>query len=200
MPIIPVWHFPGTKKYFESKVEYRAYLRTLAEKRLKEFNFKKAVSLLDAKFAEMTDLDSYDEISAWIEQHSGLFYANACLRDKRHFQREQCRIFNVRFLNIKFNQLVRNTHNAPKGKPTNWRGEDHLPKGYPGVKGCISFNYTSDVAPWDLFNNTPIHLGSGGGQSANENRASFYSADVILFEEEWPGIHRMRVLDRLCAD
>jgi len=65
---------------------------------------------------------------------------------------------------IHYRDLVSNTHSSPAGLPQNWRGEAHLPKGYPGWMGRVWIRYAEPCRSFGSspFDSTLTHTGTGG--------------------------------------
>lgn len=113
---------------------------------------------------------------------------------------------------VAHNNLVSNTHSSPQGHPQNWRGEQHLPRGYPGWFGRVWIRYAGQPRSFgaDPFDRTLTHTGTGGAGSyggpwqgicsARWNRYGHrpprgaypavvcYSWDYRFYDLDWPGI------------
>src|SRR5579859_3405860 len=169
MPKIIAWQCSETGTLFADKTDYQKHLRKLAaEKRLRR-RFENLRNSMTQSFAEMrATCNSFEEVAVWVMAHSELFALNEYLRWKDRMpnvfdlqKMKKSTFTDVEFRNMHYSDNVSNTHAAPFGKPTNWRGEDHLPRGYPGWRGRISFKINDDFEY--NFCNSGINTGSGGG-------------------------------------
>lgn len=103
----------------------------------------------------------------------------------------------LKFYNLTFSNNLSNSHSAPIGKPTNWRGEFNSPTGYPGYGGMVTFkvNYRDSEQYWKgeyvKMNGAPyvgivgLNTGSGGGRDSS-NVHVIYQYDVKLFLDDFP--------------
>jgi hypothetical protein len=123
---------------------------------------------------------------------------------------------------VKYSKCVSNTHDAPKGKKTNWgyRDKDY-PNGFPGFEGRVWIRYENSPVSFyssDVFNKTCFHTGTGGFGCYNhpvwekltnkllnkgKNRKRFdsiwhsYSWDFRFFTEDFPQVEEMLMWEKL---
>lgn len=80
---------------------------------------------------------------------------------------------------FRYSESVRNTHAAPRGKPTNWHCRDDLPRGYPGFEGRVWIMlYQPCVRPFhasDLVSKFCMRTGTGGFGSYSGPWRQMYS-------------------------
>ena len=150
------------------------------------------------KFAELWQQPSFEKIAEWVNINSNVFLLNA-LGNNSNYRYLYNRIVNdfrieVTYLEGRWSEVVSNNHSAPFGKRTNWGGRvKDAPRGYPGWQGSISFTMSHEVPSFttNMFNNTGINIGSGGGGGLK------FQYTVELFEDDWPGLAKSRTLDIL---
>jgi hypothetical protein len=90
---------------------------------------------------------------------------------------------------------VRNTHHAPRGKKSNWKRSEDLPKGYPGLYiGSLSIEFRGKDAlrgeykhPLEEYESI-IYIGSGGSRSPSSEGYERLGWDGALFFEDFPKI------------
>jgi hypothetical protein len=178
---------PWTKKLFVRKRDYVTHLKSLRKRRM----HKKARQLRDERHMQtLWNVGSFQEMIDWVETNSTFIFERlhtpqsgekwAKLRDE--FQ------VKITYLSVQHGEHISNSHNAPRGKPTNWGRQPGLPRGYPGWGGRIEFQ----VLPLDNGINGSsvgrllrLHTGTGGGISGG-----YYGYDVCFFEEDWPGLSK----------
>ena len=106
-----------------------------------------------------------------------------------------------------------NTHCAPEGRPTNFFGNMSIARHYDGLNGRIWLRfanvpgYVAANAGSNIFNNEPLHTGTGGSgsykgpwaniykfsferQLPSEQRPRTFSWDFRLFLDDWPGLKK----------
>jgi hypothetical protein len=68
---------------------------------------------------------------------------------------------------IRYSDLVSNSHSSPEGYPQNWEGRDTAPRVYPGWSGRVWIRYADDTVSWGSspFERTLTHTGTGGAGS-----------------------------------
>lgn len=207
MPLVSAWYCTHTDKLFSSKKEYVSHLKKLANERMIKVKVEKSKNIKLSQLAEMHDLESFHDIEDWIVKHSDLFVLTSC---KLPSGQEIPKIVSIELTNMKFDKFISNSHNAPIGKLTNWGGREGIPTGYPGWKGRVLYRILGSYPEFlsNLFKNTGICLGTGTGSACSGSRVfdnnkliqSSYSAEVILFAADWPGLSRQQVLTRLLTE
>lgn len=186
MPKIEAWECPTTGNLFKHKEDYRRHMAKLAAARRFAANRKIMLAQAEVCVKELHQQKSFADICRWIEKNYRLLYERQIIignfSNRRNVMPSDFFVKDVAFENMVWSDMCSNSHSAPAGKKTNWCGSrsgDGVPRGYPGYTGSISFT-TSQYGYCDLFKNTGIHTGSGGG---SEKKFRF---DVTLFAEEWP--------------
>ena len=188
MPLVEVWECTRTGKFFRSKVRYQEHLRKLARANLLKRAQTKSKFNLAAKFVEMRNLMSIEEITDWINTHNNLFVLNYYYQSgifTEAYDYDNWKLFTVRF-DLRGGLSPQScTHSAPFGKETNWGCKPDKPTYYPGWRGSIEIEYESNDGYRlfsDCFRGTGINTGTGGSAS----KKSRY--DVILFADDWHGL------------
>jgi hypothetical protein len=146
---------------------------------------------------------NFEDWVAWVEQNGKVLLENA----NANYIPDDFAI-KINFIDLRWEDSVSNSHCAPFGKSTNWGGtQTHrgVPRGYPGWRGRMEWTqFGKSVRPsgrptrpypkrdlFDSFNgvwdNTPVHTGSGNGGGAWEQG----QYEISLFQEEWPGLSAM---------
>jgi hypothetical protein len=116
---------------------------------------------------------------------------------------------------IRYSDLVSNTHSSPEGYPHNFMRKEELPKGYSGWTGRVWIRYAEECRGFggDPFAKTLTHTGTGGAGSYDgpwKNIASHrfkrygfgqpknaypepkvYSWDYRFYDLDWPKLAEM---------
>jgi hypothetical protein len=116
---------------------------------------------------------------------------------------------------IRYSELVSNTHSNPEGYPGNFMNKPNLPKGYPGWLGRVWIRYSEECRSFGSypFAKTLTHTGTGGAGSYHgpwTNIAShrykklgftraanaypepkIYSWDYRFYDLDWPKLAEM---------
>ena len=152
----------------------------LAKAQLQE-QIRSVEQSLDRLKAEATHIS---EIEQWIQDNGQTLAQFARHQPTHPLPNANFKITHVR-LNVSWNLMCSNSHCAPRGGVQNWIRDPLKPRGYPGWCGRADFlfegTYTSFFSK--LFENTSIHLGSGGGGLKS------YGCGVTLFASDWPGLY-----------
>lgn len=157
------------------------------------------VSELNQMISDLQSQPSLESIAQWFSLHSDrlsrLRFKHAISKLKKPPADLSIRIT---YLNLRYDDLVSNTHSAPKNKQTNWSRESDKPLGYPAFHGLIEFQQALGWKELDSFlhpamSGLGIHTGSGGGIGKGR-----YGYDVKFFIEEWPGLEAIKIYDVLC--
>jgi len=197
--VCTAYQCPWTNEIFGTKRQYVEHLKELRETRMRR---RARIAKFEKVRAEFNSQKTFGDIIQWIENHPEFFFDTAVTRplfprpckptDRENFY------IKILDLTVRWDESVSNTHNCPRGGKTNWGGrKPNVPHGYPGWRGRITFSvrqYNPDgtinkrppAHGSEVFNNTGICTGSGGGGS---NSSSY---DVIFFDADWPGLDRAR--------
>jgi hypothetical protein len=185
---VEVWKCRKTGTLFEDTTDWRRYLTKKAAQKLFLKRRKERRAKAEICVDELRMLGSFEAIEQWLETNYALLFERQIINGNINFWGEKTKTMpkgfalkNVRLLNMTWQDSCSNTHCAPRGKFTNWGGDKKgYPRGFPGYRGRIEFeigkHYTHSS---DLFRDTGIHTGSGGG-------GEFSGYDVTMFAEEWP--------------
>lgn len=194
---------PWTNELYLTKKTYVKHLNTLRvnrmHRRAREIRHRK-------KLEDLWNQPSFDKIINWIELNPDVFWKigsgmdiNVNWRNDRwNAIRDKFEI-KITHLSLDYSDSVSNSHSCPHNGMTNWGGDKLLkdgtpaPTGYPGYRGRIEWEFTTDIPGFcsDLFRNTRIHTGSGGGGAL---RGSY---EVRFFLDDWPGIKQAVEEERL---
>lgn len=192
---------PWTNEVFGTKKGYVNHLKVLREDRIHQGIRNRIQHKI---FEEFINQGSFEKIIEWIETHPEFFFDRVVQRgrdgwrDRREHLREKFWI-KITYLDVNWSNTVSNSHSCPRIGVTNWGGRDTLkdgspaPRGYPGWGGRIEFQLSHDLGfGSDIFRNTGIHTGTGGGTSDNR-----YGYDVKFFASDWPGLEKKLLFDIL---
>jgi hypothetical protein len=176
---------PWTEDLFATKKGYVNHLVKLRETRMHK---RAKQNIRDKKFAEFYNQPSLKGIVNWVNTNPEFFFDNGYRRAWEHDRERLLKArdefwVKITYLDLTYSECVSNSHNAPRGKSTNWgRRDKNVPGGYPGFAGNIEFQMSHDIGfGSDLFRGTGINTGSGSG--VGEHR---YGFDVRLFLEDFP--------------
>lgn len=156
------------------------------------------------QLAALRKSNTFDDIIEWVEKNNNIIFDRVYRLGNFHRAKDvslarQDFFVQISYLAVTHSESVRNTHCAPKGKRTNWFGNSDLPVGYPGWHGRIEFTvYDIGVSGSDIGRSLLLHTGTGGGVAAKfRPNVLYYGYDVKLFEDDWPGLKELVVLNKL---
>lgn len=201
MALVQAYQCPHTGKLFalEDKVKYEKH----RDKAKREIDAQKkhedALKNIDGFFTNMREtVTSLAELEHFILTNSEMFITNG---KRNYWGLSSKHKFDLQFLKVeirdcRFRPDVSNGHSAPIGKEQNWGGrKEGVPTSYPGWKGKIIFSYNENARyPGSfsgMFDGTGVYLGSGSGGGKS------YQSELILWEDDWPGLAKVRLMDRL---
>ena len=102
--------------------------------------------------------------------------------------------------NLKWSDNVSNSHYAPVSGVTNFSQKDNLPKNYSGWIGRFDYvvqsnknQLSSYPGSSEMWRNTRIHSGTGGGgghKNQEENFLQSFGYGFRLFASDWPAMAR----------
>ena len=196
---ITAYKCTDTGKIFEHHSEYQVHRKQYLAEQAKIAARQARVAAADTIIDNLRNSSgTFDEITQWVidnqETPIDRFYAN---HPNERRPRETKRYVPFRITSVKLdgmhhNVTISNSHSAPRGMPTNWRGNHHLPTGYPGWHGRILIQHEGDFSQVSrMFSDIGICTGTGGGGGG------YLSYDVKLWEADWPA---MRMYQLLCQD
>jgi len=189
---------PWTNEIFGTKRQYVKHLKELRETRMHR---RARMAKFEKVRAEFNSQKTIEDVIQWIENHPEFFF-DAGLRGtffpSKHKPTDRENFYiKVTGLRLRWSDEVSNSHNCPRGGKTNWgRRDPDAPTSYPGWSGRIEYklrqynpdgtiNKNPPVHGSDVFKNTGICTGSGGGGSS-------YAYDIILFDADWPELTKSR--------
>lgn len=192
--IAKAYQCPWTSELYATK---RAYVKHLKELRKNRMHKRARKNLWDRKFADFYNQPTIQDIVKWIELNPEFFYDNgiksAWASDVRKYEKENVRekfSFKITYLDLTWNDWLSNSHSAPRGKKTNWSGENRdYPRGFPGWGGDIEYVVSHDMGfGSDIVRGLGINTESGGARgSGTEHR---YGYGVKFFADDWPGLFK----------
>lgn len=182
---------PHTGKLFEDNAEYLKHLSRLNSQRQRDKKRKEKMDAIDAWIAEeKAKITRVEDIPAWVVNNQ-VKLMEACnfkgpmWYDGNFYPDDFLQKFV--FENIKFQDPLSNSHDAPKGGVTNFSRVAGKPIGYPGYQvrsiGSLKRRDRRQGFPIkNLYRLLDLHVGTGGG-SNNE-----WGYDIRIFISDWPGL------------
>lgn len=199
--IASAYQCPWTNDLFATK---RGYVNHLDDLRKTRMHRRARQKIQDRKFEDFCNQPSLDCIVNWIETNPEFLFDNAirlawASNKEKLLEKRNDFWAKITYLDVSYSNSVSNSHDAPRGKKTNWGGRETskdgkpLPRGYPGFVGKIEYQMSHDIG-WgsDLFKGLGINTGTGGG--ITECR---YGFEVRIFLDDFPGLARSIENDRL---
>jgi len=184
-----------TGKIFELELDYDTHRTTfLTNRRIAQTRADNVARFVDMITQFQNTCTDIDELSNWIMSNQQTIIDRASMGNtaqrKLRKNEQPFKLLSVEFTDIYHSLIISNSHSAPKGFPTNWRGSRSLPLGYPGSCARINITYQGNYSGFisDVFNILDINLGCGGGGGSK------YQAEVRIFDADWPGMSCYRAL------
>ena len=192
--IVKAFRCPWTHKLYNSKQSYVAHLSRLRadRNRIRNRNLR-----LQRMTEDLNSQPSWLDVIRWIDTNSHYFLFQAKSQDfneSANWPPPEEFSLRITFLELEYSECVSNSHSHPRNGVSNWARVSSIPDGYPGWEGAIEFT-TSHALPThasNIMRNSGIHTGTGGGRSGNR-----YGYSVRMFDADWPGPIKQRVLDIL---
>jgi hypothetical protein len=218
MPLIEVWHYPGSDHYFYSKEEYRDYLRRCAAHNLYVRKVKRMQAarweILRGFWREARTIqgvvdtlwENTDYIQSLVMSTDELVEAHEGTGKKRKRKKRKPFEWYGIELNVRYNEHASNSHQCPHNGVENWARKDDLPKYYPGYTGQIKLMYSRDPGEFisdDIarcLKRMGVHTGSGGGGDRKHpyyGRMEVRSYEVTLFLDDWEGLRKAQVFQKV---
>lgn len=189
---------PVTGRLFDNLEKYRGHLIAVRRSRNNNRQLNQATLLADQAITWATqNVASADEFENWFRDNWSVLATRGIGRsglwsNKRKIVIPQ--LAGVR-MKINFSPMASNTHSCPQGGVTNWRRHHNMPRGYPGWEGNLSWRHDSanqcSGLGSDIFRDTVIHTGTGGGAGDG------YQYSVTLWADDWPAWNRQHTWDIL---
>lgn len=179
-----VYQCPWTNDLFATKKAYLKHLKELRENRMHK---RARQNIINRKFDILYNQPSFMDIINWIETNPEFLFDNVIEHGHSGWASRRAHIrkdfwVKITYLDLTYSQYVSNSHYAPRGKKTNWGGNNNIPRYYAGWEGRISFQLSHDVGfTSEIFRRTGIHTGTGGGGGGN-----IYGYDCRMFLDDWP--------------
>lgn len=199
MAKVTAWKCENTGTLFGTEEEFRAHLCHKRYRRFVEKRRETRRSTLEERVGVLRQLTSFAEIEAWLNANGKLLFEHAYERfsdyDKKRATKNRTKhphyLGEVRFENLRW-EAIATTHHAPFGRRTTGFGKEPAER-YFGWRGKISFvqkNFPTFAS--EIFRNTGINTGSGGGGDRLEYQ-------LVIFAEDFPDLmeamHREGLLD-----
>lgn len=186
MAKVIAWKCESTGTFFETEDEFRAHLCRKGFNRF-VLNRKKARrATLDARIGVLRQMTSFAEIEDWLNTNGDVLFEHAYEKFSQHDKKRADKnrkkhphsISDVRIEKMRWASIP-TTHNAPMGRKTTGYGDTPAESHF-GWRGRISYiqkNFPTFAS--DIFKNTAINTGSGGGGFRLEY-------ELYLFAEDFP--------------
>lgn len=193
MPKVTAWKCPHTGRLFDESDhdKYVKHLRKLARQRQQERKIQKARDDWDAFVVRMGQtVKSFDELSKFIEDNWSVFAAKLAGDTWTNSKKWLGSEVKICIHQMRRDELCRNTHEAPRGKPTNWKRDPALPSGYPGWHGRINIRVKGEGPGFmsHVFEQAGINTGTGGGGGKDRDGFCNLSYELTLFDDDFPAI------------
>jgi hypothetical protein len=197
MPRIIAFKCRWTKKVFTDKQKYLKHLIKQREVLVLAREAARVNRTMQAKFIQMREeCESLADIEKFITENWEVFFHNGVNHDSWRDRRGKYRKPNLLSVKVtgRFSYHISNSHSAPIGKPLNWGSKPGIPTGYPGFAGDITWQLDGEYQSFgsDVMQGTGINTGSGGGRGHHG-----FGYDMKLFLDDWPGLARARVIEKL---
>lgn len=194
-------------KLFESEADYNKHVRKLNKIKRDEKLYNDALKIESEWWEDniWNAVRSPEQLVHAIKTHCTKIVANGIHNNYvcNGLSKIKKDIGNIKFhalnFDFGFSSLVSNTHSAPIGKERNWYRKDNLPMGYPGLTGYLRYSMYIDkkhqhLYPCgsDMWSNTRIHTGTGGGGGIHEIDNGLYiqnfSYEYKIFLDDFPAM------------
>lgn len=191
---------PYTGQLFEDAVAYSKHLKEVRERKHFDRWIRQGKNLADQAITQaQTSVANSDDFLEWFRTNWTLlvargYYHNVSRwgRSARHADCPEVTLTDVRWATGSWGQHS-NSHSCPQGGVTNWHGKPDLPRSYAGWHGRLEWSHSGQdhysSASADMFRDTVIHTGTGGGSGRR------YSYDVTLWADDWPAWKLWKILN-----
>jgi hypothetical protein len=203
MSVITAYKSDEDGRIFEDKKKYNSHLRKLAASRREKEKIKRLQNLQQQWWEDnfYHKVKSIAQLQAAILEHANVFAANA-LKHCDHIKKLPSPIL-VKFnkFDLSYQDEVSNSHSCPHDGVTNWGGLGNVPTSYPGWRGRFdydtawfkefSFVYAGSS---ELWKNTRIHTGSGGGgyfklhEGSKTHGLQNFGYEIRMYASDWPAM------------
>jgi len=217
-----------TGRIFEDPAEYQRHRQRLRNKQTRQAKLLEQQSALNEWWA--TAYNREMDISEWpafVIENQEYFWREAA-RIEGYQTSNPSKIPDIELLtfdifDVKWSDLVSNTHCRPHNGVENWMCDKNKPLGYPGWVGLIEFttrrHNNCTFSGSSLFRGRSSgaagreYTGTGGGNRASkEEQQAYYKPnytvynhryDFRIFVDDWPGMARYReeqsIVNILCG-
>lgn len=198
MSIITAYKCDKTGKLFEDRFKYLRHLKKVARDRLTNRQIDRAHRLEQQWWHDnfWNRVQSLAQLQAAILHHRDVFAANGVKNYWNGRSLNPTPIIEFISFNLTWSDSVSNTHSCTHNGVLNFYRDPSKPKGYQGWIGSIGYDvqsFSNQLSSYpgssDMWNNTRIHTGSGGGgghKNQKINNRQYFSYGVKLFADDWP--------------
>lgn len=183
---------PHTGQLFEDNAEYLKHLARLSSQRRRDRKHKEKMDAIDTWLAEeKAKITRIEDIPAWVLDNQPKLMEACNFKGfnwyEGHFYPDDS-LVKFFFENIRFQDPLSNTHDAPVGGVTNFNRVAGKPVGYPGYQVRLNGSLKRrDRRPHgfpikNLCRLLNLNTGTGGG--SNEN----WGYETRIFISDWPGL------------
>ena len=201
MPRITAYQCRWTQKVFTDREKYLKHLLKQRPVLIAKRDSARINRVMEQVLATMREeCTTFSEIEEYITENWPVFLQNGDNHNQWHRRPNSPPTKRPKLLSIKitgrYSEHVSNSHASPIGKLQNWSREPGTPTGYPGYDCYIRFSLDGDTDSFcsNLFKDTGLNTGSGGGNHANSGY------DLKIYADDWPGLERGRLFKELRAE
>lgn len=195
---------PVTGKLFDNETGYRKHLIKIRNNRQLNRYFSQGIRQGDAALEWAAQkVTSADQFETWFREN----WQNLALRcigryrwsHKSFRSISQIVIPELKSvdLDVRFVPQASNSHSCPQGGVTNWLREDHKPRGYPAWVGRLiwicdapELRNRGVYLDSDMFRDTIVNIGSGGGDHIKHEYSVTLWADDWLAWTTWAALNK----------
>lgn len=184
--VVDAYQCPWTRKVFPTK---KAYIKHLSLYRINHIHHKIHKQTFITFRDKFNSLPDFESVIKWIEDNSIWFAINAKNNygwvDRDKFVIPTDFKIKINEFSVKYDENTSNSHCCPRNGKTNWGGnKPGVPRGYPGWRGGIEYSVSHEILGGvvNLFNNTGIYTGTGGGGRTKSRY------EITLFAADWPAL------------
>lgn len=210
MPKVMAYQSKFDKRVYslDQRDKYIKHLKKIRKRNTEDRFTEKALNEFESFRNNAADsITTIEELEQWVMDNiKQIIYSNKALASRSIFDNIPTNTALLKFSldNMRYNDHISNSHNAPRDGVTNWHSEPSKPSGYPGVRGRVNLlsesrrNEGSSPGFSDILTKLGICTGSGGSSSYyKEQKPTQYCSgyEVILFDSDWPCLAVTRKLN-----